>query len=100
MKYSIHGFSQPRAVELGIKGGGSFSYYGYAVNYETLVYLRNNPPTVNLLEGTAELLHPSDETTAPPAAVLPHPSGENTGTKINILNNPSIINNSTKESER
>lgn len=177
MKYSIHGFSQPRAVELGltnddllvlrwfvdfcgtgkmqsvvepdgiyywvnyaavlndlpvlriskdrlyrkhfmalcdaqvlrhkhIKGGGSFSYYGYAVNYETLVYLRDNPPTVNLPEGTvkipegtAELPYPSDETTAPPAVELPQPYGENTETKINLLNQ-AIIDTSIKEPER
>ncbi len=177
MKYSIHGFSQPRAVELGlsnddllvlrwfvdfcgtgkmqsvvesdgiyywvnyqsvlddlpvlriskdrlyrkhfkalcnaqvlchkhIKGGGSFSYYGYAVNYETLVYFRDKPPTVNLPEGTAEIPegtaeipHPSGENAAPSTAELPHPSGENAATNINLLNQ-SIIDHSTKESER
>lgn len=76
-----------------IKGGGSFSYYGYAVNYETLVYLRDKPPTVKLPEGaaeipegTAEMPNPSGETTAPPAAEMPNPSGEITVTKINLLN--------------
>jgi len=89
-----------------IKDGGSFSYYGYAVNYDTLVYLRDNTPTVNLPEGTlkmpegtVELPHPSDETTAPPAVELPHPYGENTAAKISLLNQ-SIINDSIKKPER
>jgi len=85
-----------------IKGGGSFSYYGYSVNYETLVY---STPTVKLPEGTvkipdgtAEIPNPSDETTAAPVAELPHPSGEITGTKIN-LPYQSIIDPLIKKSE-
>ena len=143
MKYSIHGFYQPRAVELGltnddllvlrwfvdfagtnkmktiiendgiyywinyatiledlpvlniskvtlkrkhfdklcetqvlkhkhIKQGGSFSYYAYGINYDTLVYLQDDTPSTN----------------------LDNPYDENVQTKINLLNNPSTNNKS------
>lgn len=90
-----------------IKNGGSFSYYGYAVNYETLVYRRDNTPAVKLPYGTVETPegmtdapHPSEKATAPPTADFPHPSGKNAATKIILLNNSSITNHSTKDTEK
>lgn len=165
MKYSIHGFYQPRAVELGltnddllvlrwfvdfagtnkmktiieedgiyywvnytsiledlpvlriskvtlkrkhfdklceanvlkhkhIKQGGSFSYYAYGINYDTLIYLQDNNPSTELDYPSTKLDKGYDEIGLPPSTKLDYPYDENVQTKINLLNNQSINNQS------
>ena len=170
MKYSIHGFSQPRAVELGlsnddllvlrwfvdfcgtgkmqsikepegiyywvnyqsvlddlpvlriskdwlarkcfkalcdaqvlchkhIKKGGSFSYYGFGINYESLVYIRDNHSTEKNTEGAENTTQGYGGNSGGSTENTTQGYGGNSGAKINLLNQ-SIINNSTKKQEK
>lgn len=77
-----------------IKQGGSFSYYAYGLNYDTLVYLQDNTPSTNLDYPSTKLDKGYDENVQPPSTNLDYPYDENVQTKINLLNNPSINNKS------
>lgn len=76
-----------------IKQGGSFSYYAYGLNYDTLVYLQDNTPSTNLDYPSTKLDKGYDENAQTPSTNLDYPYDENVQTKINLLNNPSINNN-------
>lgn len=78
-----------------IKQGGSFSYYAYGINYDTLVYLQDNAPSTNLDNPSTELDKGYDTNRQPPSTKFNNSYDENGQTKINLLNNPSINNKST-----
>lgn len=75
-----------------IKQGGSFSYYAYGINYDTLVYLQDNAPTGISSEGC-------DKMNGGGTGISSEGYGEIVGTKINLLNNQSINNKSIKDKE-
>lgn len=75
-----------------IKQGGSFSYYAYGINYDTLVYLQDNTPSTNLDYPSTKLDKGYDENVQTPSTNLDYPYDENVQTKINLLNNSSINN--------
>lgn len=77
-----------------IKQGGSFSYYAYGINYDTLVYLQDNTPSTNLDNPSTELDKGYDKNVQTPSTKLDNPYDENVQTKINLLNNTSINNKS------
>lgn len=168
MKYSIHGFYQPRAVELGlsnddllvlrwfvdfagtkkmktiieedgiyywvnyttvledlpvlrvskqtlkrkhfdnlcnsnvlkhkhIKDGGSFSYFTYGINYDTLVYLQDDTPTSEFTNPTSKFTKGYVENYAPPTSEFTEGVGKNLPNKDYSINNSSINNYSIKE---
>lgn len=82
-----------------IKQGGSFSYYAYGINYDTLVYLQDNTPSTNLDNPSTKLDKGYDEIVQPPSTNLDNPYDKNVQTKINLLNNSSINNKSIKDNE-
>ena len=168
MKYSIHGFYQPRAVELGlsnddllvlrwfvdfagskkmktiieedgiyywvnyttvledlpvlriskqtlkkkhfdnlcnsnvlkhkhIKDGGSFSYYAYGINYDTLVYLQDDTPTSEFTNPMSKFTKGYVENYAPPTSEFTKGVGKNLPNKDYSINNSSINNYSIKD---
>lgn len=80
-----------------IKQGGSFSYYAYGINYDTLVYLQDDTPSTNSDYPSTELDKGYDENEQPPSTNLDYPYDENVQTKINLLNNSSINNKKLEE---
>lgn len=87
-----------------IKKDGSFSYYAYGINYDTLIYLQDSTPSTKLDYPSTKLDEGCDKTGLPPSTKLDYPYDEIVPTKINLLNNPSTINNiitpSKKESKK
>lgn len=77
-----------------IKQGGSFSYYAYGINYDTLVYLQDSTPTENNPQGTEKNTEVYVGNNEPPTENDTNPYGENNVSKINLLNNTSINNTS------
>lgn len=83
-----------------IKQGGSFSYYAYGINYDTLVYLQDSTPSKNLDNPSTKLDEGYDEKVQTPSTKLDYPYDEKVQTKINLLNNTSINNQSIKETNK
>lgn len=77
-----------------IKQGGSFSYYAYGINYDTLIYLQDAPPSTILGNPSPELGKGYDENEPTLSPKLGNPYPQNGQTKINLLNNTSINNTS------
>lgn len=75
-----------------IKQGGSFSYYAYGINYDTLVYLQDNTPSTNSDYPSTNSDKGYDKNIQTPSTNLDYPYDENVQTKINLLNNPSTNN--------
>ena len=82
-----------------IKKGGSFSYYGFGINYESLVYIRDNHSTEKNTEGAENTTQGYGGNSGGSTENTTQGYGGNSGAKINLLNQ-SIINNSTKKQEK
>lgn len=79
-----------------IKDGGSFSYYAYGINYDTLIYLQDDTPTSEFTKGYVEI----EQT---PTSEFTKGVGKNLPNKDNTINNYSINNhsiNDNKEKEK
>lgn len=68
-----------------IKDGGSFSYYAYGINYDTLIYLQDITPMSEFTKGCVEM-------NVPPMSEFTKGVGINLPSKDYSINNTSINN--------
>lgn len=83
-----------------IKDGGSFSYYAYGINYDTLVYLQDTTPSTKLDYPSTKLDEGYDEIVQGGSTKLDEGVVQNCTNKDNSIINSSINNDSIKKEKK
>lgn len=83
-----------------IKDGGSFSYYAYGINYDTLIYLQDSTPTLEFTNPTSDFTKGYVENELTPTSDFTQGVGINVPNKDYSINNTSINNYSINNNKK